>query len=150
MVKKVKPMFLFVVSCFITVSTFCQGVKVIDSTKSKDAGSITTQDLNSIIIGEKSATFMGGDINSFRDWVQRNLVYSPIAVKQKIFGRVYVKYTIDENGKLCEAEIYKGVHPLIDNEALRVIKSSPLWEPGTIDGMKVKQSFVMPVIFLLK
>jgi TonB family protein len=70
-------------------------------------------------------------------------------VKQKIFGRVIVKFSIDETGKFYQAEIYQGVHPLLDNEALRVILSSPLWEPAKLNGKNVKQTFIMPVIFQL-
>jgi protein TonB len=92
---------------------------------------------------------MGGGVELFREWVQKNLVYSPIAVEKGIFGKIMVKFSIDETGKLYDAEIFKGVHPLLDNEALRVIRSSPLWEPATLNGKNVKQSIVMPVIFVL-
>jgi protein TonB len=117
-------------------------------TETIDKDSVVTKDsINTRI--EISAKFMEGDINVFRDWVQQNLVYPQEAVKQKIFCKILVKFSIDENGKLYQAEIHQGVHPLIDNEAIRVILSSPLWEPAKLNGEDVKQSFIMPVIFLL-
>jgi len=132
---------------FIILSISAQNGITVSNSQSidKDSNNIDSNDIQS----EVSATFMGGDINVFRDWVQKNLIYPPSAVKQKIFGRIYVKFSIDENGKVYQAEIHQGVHPLLDNEALRVILSSPIWEPAKLNGKNVKQTFIMPVIFIL-
>ena len=49
---------------------------------------------------EEQATFQGGDINTFREWVQKNLVYPPVAVENGIFGRVTVQFAVNSRVKL--------------------------------------------------
>jgi TonB family protein len=136
MINKLKKLAFLIMYVSITYTSFSQNT---DSTKQESTFSIV----------EISATFMGGGIEVFRAWVQRNLVYPPIAAAKGICGKVMVKFTIDENGKLYNAEIYQGVDTLLDNEVLRVVSSSPMWEPARLKGQRVKQSFVIPIVFLL-
>ena len=98
----------------------------------------------------KDADFQGGDINTFRDWVQIHLVYPPEAVENGEFGRITVEISIDEQGKLQNAKIVRGVSKLLDKETLRVVNSSPLWSPATVHGIKTTAKFVFPVIYMLQ
>jgi protein TonB len=75
--------------------------------------------------------------------------YPEEAAQNGIKGRVYVKFVVNSKGQLVNAEIFKGVHPDLDNEALRVIKSSPLWEPGIQSGVKVSVTYIFPINFVL-
>jgi len=99
---------------------------------------------------EEQAVFQGGDINTFRDWVQKNLVYPPEAAKDGIFGRVTVQFSVDVKGKVCDVKVLRGVAPSLDNETIRVISSSPDWIPAKQKGQSVKQQFVIPAIFMMK
>jgi TonB-dependent SusC/RagA subfamily outer membrane receptor len=52
---------------------------------------------------------------------------------------------------VTHAEILRGVHPSIDAEAIRVLRSSPKWEkPATKEGVPVKVSYVVPLNFELR
>jgi periplasmic protein TonB len=99
---------------------------------------------------EEDATFQGGDLNTFRDWVQQNLVYPPLAVENGIFGRVTVQFVVDSRGDVTDVTIVRGVDPSLDKETVRVIQSSPKWTPPRQGGRAVKQLFTIPVIFQLK
>ena len=99
---------------------------------------------------EEQATFQGGDINSFRDWVQKNLVYPPVAVENGIFGRVTVQFAVNSRGDVTDVKILRGVDPSLDKETIRVIMSSPKWGAAKQGGRAVKQQFVIPVIFMLQ
>lgn len=99
---------------------------------------------------EEDATFQGGDLNAFRDWVQQNLVYPPLAVENGIFGRVTVQFVVDSRGDVTDVTIVRGVDPSLDKETVRVIQSSPKWTPPRQGGRAVKQLFTIPVIFQLK
>ena len=46
--------------------------------------------------------------------------------------------------------LLQGVHPSLDEEAVRVIKSSPAWTPGTQRGRPVRVIYVFPVVFKLR
>ena len=77
------------------------------------------------------ASFDGGDANKFSVWVNEHKRYPEEAKKAGIEGRVTTQFTITKEGKLTNVRILRGLHPLLDEEAVRVIESSPqIWEPA--------------------
>lgn len=104
----------------------------------------------SYIFVEKQAAFQGGNLETFRDWVQQNLRYPETAAKNGIFGRVTIQFAVNSDGKVCDIKIIRGVAPSLDEEAVRTLQSSPLWIPAEQEGKHVKQQFVMPVVFSLE
>ena len=96
-------------------------------------------------------TFYGLNMETgFRIYVGRNTVYPTEAQMERIQGRVYVEFTIDVDGSVTDVTLLRGVHPLLDAEALRVIKSSPKWTPGKDkNGNAVKVKIQFPVSFRL-
>jgi len=66
---------------------------------------------------------------------------------EKIKGRVVVKFIIDNEGKVNYAEIVEGIHPQIDKEAIRVIKSMNNWIPAKIDERTVAVLYHQPIQF---
>lgn len=98
-------------------------------------------------IVEEPASFQGGDINTFRIWVQSNISYPDSAVKAGISGKVLVQFAVNSKGKVVDTKILRGVHPILDKEALKAVFSSPAWSPGKQGGRAVKQQFVIPILF---
>ena len=71
-------------------------------------------------------------------WVNEHKVYPQKAKKEGIEGRVIVQFVITEEGKLTHVKLIRGIHPLLDKEAIRVIESAPqAWKPGTIRNKPV-------------
>lgn len=102
-------------------------------------------------IVEIMPTFNGGVPNvEFYKYILKNLRYPELAAQNNISGRVIVKFVINPEGRLIQAEVIRSVHPDLDNEALRVITSSPLWEPGIQSGHRVSVTFVFPISFVLQ
>lgn len=101
---------------------------------------------------DRPPTFLGSsDPKVFMEkWVYKYLKYPPEAVQEGIQGKVLVGFIIDEKGKVTEVKVLKGVDPLLDEEALKVIKASPDWKPGYVLGNKVKAELSMYVEFRLK
>ena len=64
-------------------------------------------------------------------------------------GRVMVKFTVNEDGKVSDVSVLRGIDPALDAEAVRVVNSSPHWKPGEKDGKKVPVTYTFPVIFQL-
>ena len=96
---------------------------------------------------EVKPKFKGKDPNTFANWVNRHLKY-PASAKQKYLeGIVKVKFTIDRDGTVTDVHVVKGVSPALDAEAVRVVSSSPKWEPGMLDGEPVRVTFTFPVVF---
>ncbi len=86
----------------------------------------------------------------FYKYIMSHLRYPELAIQNNISGRVIVKFVVNSSGKLVQAEVMRSVHPDLDNEALRVINSSPAWEPGIQGGHKVNVTFVFPISFELR
>lgn len=83
-------------------------------------------------------------------WVYTYMKYPKEAVEQGIQGRVLVSFVIDESGKVTEVKALKSSHPLLEEEAVRIIGGSPDWKPGKVDGRKVKSEMSLYVDFRLE
>lgn len=100
---------------------------------------------------ENKPTFNGGDANEFAKWVFSQLQYPEQAKKDGAQGRVMVQFTIGTDGVVRDAQVLRGVREDLDAEALRVISSSPKWEPGyNAEGKAVPVHFTMPVVYKLQ
>ena len=102
------------------------------------------------IIVEDMPKFQGGDQNTFRAWIQSNLKYPEIAAENGISGKVFVNFVVNKNGDVVDAKVVRGVDPSLDQEALRVVRSSPKWTPGKQRGKPVKVQFTFPIVFVLQ
>ena len=94
--------------------------------------------------------FNGGDANEFSRWINSQLVYPEAAKRVGIQGKVMVSFTITESGKVDNVKVVKGVHPLLDAEAVRVISRSPKWEPAQKLGSPIAITYTFPVIFQVR
>ena len=96
---------------------------------------------------EVKPTFNGGDAGNFSRWVNEQLEYPENCKKEGISGRVTLSFTVSETGKVTDVKVLRGVHKDLDNEALRVVSSSPDWTPGIADGKAVAIKYTFPVLF---
>ncbi|PEN13684.1 energy transducer TonB [Longibacter salinarum] len=81
--------------------------------------------------------------------LQKEIKYPNLAQKAGIEGRVFVQFVVNENGDVVNPTVIRGRHPLLDAEALRVIRLAK-FEPGRQRGKAVKVQLAMPVTFKLK
>lgn len=100
------------------------------------------------IIVEQMPEFPGGE-SALRQFIGNNTRYPAEAQEKGIQGKVYVNFVIDKKGQPVKISIAKGVHHLIDNEAMRVISMMPTWRPGMQRGKTVNVSFTVPIDFAL-
>ncbi len=96
---------------------------------------------------QEPATFQGGDVLSFRDWVVKNIRYPESAIQENIFGKVIIQFCVNKKGEVVDIELLRKIDPLIDNETIRVISASPRWNPAKQGGNPVKQLYVLPIQF---
>ena len=98
---------------------------------------------------ENKPTFNDGDANEFSKWVTEQVQYPQEAIDQNIQGRVVLQFTVNKEGQVEDVQVLRGVNDLLDNEAVRVVSSSPKWEPGTQNGTPVNVKYTFPVVFRL-
>jgi len=101
-----------------------------------------------IIRPDKSAQAVGGNA-AFFQYLQTNQKYPSLARQRHIQGRVMVEFTIQPDGSLTDARVLQKKGSGLDEEAVRLIKEAPKWEPATYQGKPIKQKMTLPVIFQL-
>ena len=94
--------------------------------------------------------FNGNEAGEFAKWVNANLKYPKEAFESGIQGRVMVQFKICSDGEVRDVMVLRGVNELLDAEAVRVISSSPKWEPGLVDGKPVNVTYAFPIVFKLR
>jgi periplasmic protein TonB len=94
----------------------------------------------------KMPTFPGGQ-TGLSKFLTRNLRYPYAALKKADEGIVYLSFIVDANGQIEDVRVMKGVSKELDEEAVRVVRLMPNWEPAMEDGELVKVKFALPLRF---
>jgi protein TonB len=98
---------------------------------------------------EENPEFPGGN-SALLNFINENLRYPAEAVNNNIQGRVILKFVVNPNGSVDRIEVLRGIDPLLDNEAIRVVKALPKFKPGKQRGVPVPVWFTLPVVFKLE
>ena len=97
-------------------------------------------------VAETMPQFPGGS-NELMKYLSENTKYPESAKANKIEGRVFVRFVIEKDGSVTNAEVMRGIDKECDAEAVRVVASMPKWQPGTQNGEAVRCRFTVPYIF---
>lgn len=89
----------------------------------------------------------GGSIEAMLTWIQKNLVYPERALDNNIQGRVVVQFVVEKDGSVSQPKVVRGVDPLLDKEALRVVSKMGKWQPGKQRGKAVRSRYSLPIVF---
>lgn len=88
-----------------------------------------------------------GDIQKY---LGDNISYPEAAKDNNIQGRVVVRFVVDENGKVSDVTVVRGIGGGCDEEAKRVVSSMPAWKAGKQNGKPVKVYYNLPISFTLQ
>lgn len=98
---------------------------------------------------EQKPQFPGGDA-ALMKYLRSHINYPPMAFENDIEGRVIVQFLVDKTtGKVGEVKVVRSVDKYLDKEAIRVVKSLPIFTPGRHKGKPVDVWYVLPVTFSL-
>jgi len=97
---------------------------------------------------ESMPGFPGGDAARMK-YLASNIKYPTLARESGIQGRVFVTFVVETNGQVTDVKILRGIGGGCDEEAMRVIKNMPKWNPGKQRGKSVRVQFNMPILFKL-
>ncbi len=103
-------------------------------------------------IVESNALFNGKPADeAFRNYISQNLKYPQVAIDNGVFGKVFVQFVVDQKGNVIDVQVVRGADPSLDNEAIRLIKSSSgMWTPGKQREKPVKVRYTFPITFKLQ
>ena len=99
---------------------------------------------------EEMPKFKGGDAK-LMEFLMMNMKYPESAIKAKQQGRAIVGFVVRKDGTVSDVYIEKSTgYDVLDNEAMRVVKSMPAWEPGKQKGKPVNVKYFVPITFSQK
>ena len=101
------------------------------------------------ILVDNSPEFPGGTMGLL-EFMRTTIQYPAQARKDTIQGRVLVSFIVNKDGSIVKPEIVKSAHPLLDEEALRMVNEMPAWKPGEQNGVPVRVKYTIPVNFRLQ
>lgn len=93
---------------------------------------------------EDMPRFKEGKVEQF---LARYIKYPVIAQEAGIEGKVFVAFVIDKTGKVTNPRVIQSPNESLSQEAIRVIKMMPDWQPGMQRGIAVDVEYTMPIEF---
>lgn len=147
------PVATLAVSVFANTSDMSNMAKAVNTT----ANSISTNNMQTKQSDIKSSDkvevmpeFKGGN-KAMMEFLMMNMKYPESAIKAKQQGKAVVGFVVKKDGTVSDVYIVKSTgYDVLDNEAMRVVKSMPAWEPGKQKGKPVDVKFFVPITFSQK
>ena len=147
------PVATLAVSVFANTSDMSSMAKAANTT----ANSISTNNMQTKQSDIKSSDkvevmpeFKGGN-KAMMEFLMMNMKYPESAVKAKQQGKAVVGFVVGKDGTVSDVYIEKSTgYDVLDNEAMRVVKSMPAWEPGKQKGKPVDVKYFVPITFRQK
>ena len=103
-----------------------------------------------VTLAKTMPSFQGGDLTTFRQWLQTQVRYPADALKEKAGGLVVCSFVVERDGSISNAETLQSPSRQLSTEVERIIKaSSSHWQPGRDKGKAVRVKLVLPVKFAI-
>ena len=100
-------------------------------------------------IVEEMPEYPGG-VAKLQEYLVENIKYPKTALEEGIQGRVFISFVVEKDGSVSNATVLRALGGGCDEEALRVVKGMPKWEPGKQSGKTVRVSYILPISFQLQ
>jgi TonB family protein len=88
-------------------------------------------------------------LGDFYKFLNKTITYPEVAKDANVQGKVFVTFIVERDGELSDVHIARGVGGSLDEEAVRAIKLSSKWNPGTQGGIPVRMQYTLPINFHL-
>jgi periplasmic protein TonB len=112
----------------------------------EDESEVKEQEI--FLVVENVPVFPGGDL-AMKKFLMDNIRYPVMANQSGIQGTVHVTFVVERDGSVTDVRILRGIGGGCDEEALRVVRNMPRWEPGRQRGKPVRVQYHMPIKFTL-
>lgn len=143
-----KKIYVLIIILLTSVSVYSQDKADKYTAFIKNGIEYKTDGKDTIIIVDPMPEFKGGK-EKLVEYISNNVKYPKTSRKDKVEGKVLVSFIVAADGTIVEAKILKGVRHDLDNEALRVVRKMPKWEPGKQHGKAIQVSYTLPINFRL-
>jgi TonB family protein len=152
-----KKLLIFIPVIAIVMITSCSGSKkltgslTVNSDPGKNLSQSQEDDEVPVQIFENAEIkpkFPGGK-KALKEFINSNIQYPQSAKDQNIQGRVFLKFCVRYDGSIAMVKVLRGLSPEIDEEALRIIRMLPRWQPGRQNGKFVNAWYTTHVPFYI-
>ena len=131
----------------VDFTEFTEDVEIIQQV---GVGDENIEDDQPFVRVEQMPSFMGGDLMTFRNWVQSKVRYPQIAQENGISGRVLLMFVVERDGSLTNIQVLQTPDSSLSDEAIRVLKTSPKWTPGRQRNQTVRVKYTLPIDFRIQ
>ncbi|TGE14174.1 energy transducer TonB [Hymenobacter elongatus] len=144
-----------VLLCFLVLTTSATAqtqlaAALADSGTSVSAGASTAAPVAAALVvyhvAEEMPSFPGGDA-AYAKFLRAKINYPAQALNKGASGKVHISFIIDEQGHILDPKVVKGLGFGLDEEALRLVRIMPWWNPGKIHGQPVRVAYTLPIVF---
>ncbi len=119
----------------------------VDIKKKKNTSTALPPDL---VDNPDQSSLPEGGYPGFYKFVRENLKYPEQAIKEGVEGRVSLKFVVSKDGTVSHIKVTQGIGAGCDEEAMRIVKQSPKWQPAVHKGKNVTSYASTPIIFKIK
>jgi protein TonB len=88
-----------------------------------------------------------GGYETFYKYIYEEIKYPTFALRSNVEGRVFVQFVVEKDGRLTDFVVARGIGAGCDEEALRVLRGAPSWQPGKQRGKPVRVRMILPITF---
>ncbi|MBO4935886.1 MAG: energy transducer TonB [Alistipes sp.] len=135
------------ISTNVDFAEFAEDVEIIQQVAVEEE---VIEDDQPFVKVEQMPSFMGGDLMTFRNWVQSKVRFPQIAQENNISGRVLLMFVIERDGSLTNIQVLQTPDSSLSDEAIRVLKTSPKWTPGKQRNQSVRVKYTLPIDFRIQ
>lgn len=140
--------FVFIMSCGNTIPTWHKPYKS-QANDQLERKLYEPEELDSLFCCTAlNAPSYPGGVKAWNDFLRENIKYPKTQLN--IEGKVLLNTTIDSTGRVSEVKVIRGLHPLFDEEAKRLVLASGKWTPATYRGKPIKESIAFFIHFRYK
>lgn len=86
-----------------------------------------------------------GGIEQFYMFVGQRFKIPAEASKNKLEGNLLMEFMVEKDGSLSEIKVLKDLGYGLGDEAIRVLKLSPKWNPASENGQPVRVKYSLPI-----
>lgn len=98
---------------------------------------------------EQKPEFPDGEAAMLK-FIYSNIKYPPIARENGVEGTAYVTFVVEKDGSITDVKVVRDIGAGCGEEAVRVVKMMPKWNPGKQRGRPVRVQFNLPVKYKLE
>lgn len=120
---------------------------VTDENENTSESSVVDNKVYSVV--EQMPNFPGGE-EALMKFINEHIKYPQSALEQGTQGTIMLRFVVTGTGDIGEVQILKGLDPDCNNEAIRVVKSLPKFNPGMQQGRPVSVWYTTPVRFVIE